>query len=470
MIYRVKFLVYISLLFLPTAVNALNVDVHRAINEKIGLIPTPNNDFTLNQYIIDQLGYAKGIKSTFVEPLHNDQLRIDQLLGVGGVYEDEPPGKWPPYRRSRNHFHDPLKPLDQAGYRGFLAFCSTTDNPLLVSGYCPKSAITWATGPQIENAFSPGGDWSWTKTRDNYYKALTSDIYELREMLFADTFRGLGQIAHLLEDMSVPEHARNAYHAFGGYEGYVSKIRKNDYIKFSGWFTNPYFFDMATLVNNASPFNQDATIPPTIPIPFVRLFDSKQYDGTNPDVTVDCRSGDCFINNTIGLSEYTNANFVTPTADSMGNFTGYNFPSNGNNGPYPSSLKVQDYDIADELNPGATVKRPYYQKISDGETGYRVAGVDYFYFYRNKKVKSVPPMDDYVYNDYADRLMPRAVGYAATLLNYYFRGTLQVSAPDEYVYGITDGSQTSPFLSTKWDGTAYQQVTTQQQQFKTIKA
>jgi len=35
-------------------------------------------------------------------------------------------------------------------------------------------------------------------------------------------------------------------------------------------------------------------------------------------------------------------------------------------------------------------------------------------------------MDGYVFEDYAKKLMPRAVGYAAGLLNYFFRGELQV--------------------------------------------
>lgn len=46
-------------------------------------------------------------------------------------------------------------------------------------------------------------------------------------------------------------------------------------------------------------------------------------------------------------------------------------------------------------------------------------------------------MDDYVYEDYAKQLLPRAVGYSAGLLNYFFRGTIEISLPDDAVYSIT---------------------------------
>jgi hypothetical protein len=47
------------------------------------------------------------------------------------------------------------------------------------------------------------------------------------------------------------------------------------------------------------------------------------------------------------------------------------------------------------------------------------------------------------YKEYAQNLIPRAVGYSAGLLNYFFRGTLDVSWPETGVYSIADGSQTS---------------------------
>jgi hypothetical protein len=47
-------------------------------------------------------------------------------------------------------------------------------------------------------------------------------------------------------------------------------------------------------------------------------------------------------------------------------------------------------------------------------------------------------LDNHVYEQQVSLLIPRAIGYAAGLLNYYFRGRLAITAPTEGVYGIVD--------------------------------
>lgn len=61
------------------------------------------------------------------------------------------------------------------------------------------------------------------------------------------------------------------------------------------------------------------------------------------------------------------------------------------------------------------------------------------------------------HKDYAQLLIPRVVGYSAGLLNYFFRGSLEISAPSTYVYSITDGSQT-PYIDIA-TGNQHQQFT-----------
>lgn len=41
--------------------------------------------------------------------------------------------------------------------------------------------------------------------------------------------------------------------------------------------------------------------------------------------------------------------------------------------------------------------------------------------------------------DYATKLIPRAIGYGADLVDYFFRGSLEISPPTAYVYAIIDG-------------------------------
>jgi hypothetical protein len=235
--------------------------------------------------------------------------------------------------------------------------------------------------------------------------------------------------------MSVPEHARNDGHYADAYEEWVRASPASENPQWRAILTNalakPIFFN-ATALAQPSVFGTQA------PIPIANLFDTNQYNGTNPAVT---------LNQSIGLAEYTNANFVSP--DTI--FKNYSYPSKN------TSVIIEDRNIPDVLIPGNYVQRKYYIKAADGETnnglGYRLAGVDYFWFYRENNnqlhpdIQSIPPMDDYVYEDYAKLLLPRAVGYSAGLLNYFFRGTLEISPPDQNVYAITDGSQT-PYTDT----------------------
>src|ERR1039457_4742493 len=143
-------------------VLALDTTTHMLINRYIAETPVvftqdANNNplatFSLDTYLKSQLGMNNGVKEAFYSNnQYENSKAVFELLRDGGEYEDAPPENIIPYRRSRNHFHNPLLPLEQAGYTGFMAFCSPTDNPLLISGHCPQSAILWANGPQISDA------------------------------------------------------------------------------------------------------------------------------------------------------------------------------------------------------------------------------------------------------------------------------------------------------------------------------
>ncbi|MBI4653548.1 MAG: hypothetical protein HY752_00880 [Nitrospirae bacterium] len=371
---------------------ALETITHEKINEFIAI--NTLNGFSLDSYLKNQLGFANGITEDIKS---TETKKVFEWIKVGGLYEDNPP--WTiPYFRSANHFHNPINK------QGFSGIWGTG----FVSG---ESSIPWsqkAIGTQ-----SPGGYYSWYDARDYFYKALTATDKNTREKNFSDTFRGLGQLMHLVEDLSVPEHTRNDGHYLKAYEGWVKDTQKsNDPQRkaiFDTALANPIFFNKDAL-NQPSAFS-------TAPVPIANLFDTNTYNGSNPDVT---------INNNIGLSEYTNANFVSPDT----RFKNFAYPSKD------TSVVVVDYDIADPFNPGNTVKRPYYKKKADGDSGYLLTGVDYHRLYRQTNLSEpelgqlevvvIAPMDGNVFSDYTKRLLPRAVGYSAGLLNYFFRGDIDL--------------------------------------------
>jgi hypothetical protein len=135
--------------------------------------------------------------------------------------------------------------------------------------------------------------------------------------------------------------------------------------------------------------------------------------------------------NSIGVAEYSNANFVTEDR---------NWTSLAKNAlPYPSSTSVREELSEIVVPPSDRVWRLYYAKLFDGDSGYRVATVGYLNYYLVKyglspaRYGDHTAMDETVYRDIAPRVLPRAVGYSAELLEYFFRGRMGVVltlAPD----------------------------------------
>jgi len=212
--------------------------------------------------------------------------------------------------------------------------------------------------------------------------------------------------------MAVPAHVRNdmTSHLFNG-------------LNVSKWMSNP--FEKYVIAHFAA--INDTPVKPVFSAP-MRLsdfWDKNSYtDQTSPSAGTDQ-----------GLAEYTNANFVSdftifrPVSD-----TGHYFK-------YPSEATSVDkvhYTIADPIKPGQTITRTYYQKTGDGDDGYRLAGVGFLNRWSMSltPLKRVSPMDDYVHDDYAKKILPRAVGYSAALLDYFFRGkfNLTVATPDDITF------------------------------------
>lgn len=351
------FKIFVIVFLIQGTAFALSPSTHRAINLRVA--NSTMGAFSLNQYLINNLKFSQGIGETF-----NGQ-RVDLWLSDGGEYEDKPP--WTlPYLRSKNHFHNPI---NEQGFSGIW------DTGVL-SG---MSATQWALLPQ--NTQSPGGHYSWYDVRNYYLKALTLSTKTERDTNFANTFRGLGQLMHLVEDMSVPEHTRNDGHyiPFTGYEYWVE--RNPGSVTTAA--ASPSFFTGA-IFNIAS------------------FIDTNQYNGTNPGITT---------SNTIGLSEYTNANFFSD--DSI--FTGFT---------YPSIVGASKW--VDNTN-----NRQYLKKTTEGVPVEHLAASSWLYFYRWKYFPQYTEwlplgLDSNVYSDYASLLLPRAVGYSAGLLNYFFRGKMDM--------------------------------------------
>ena len=189
-------LVTFAILFsLVSFCHALETDTHEVINEYIAR--NTLNGFSLDLYLKDQLNIDEGIEELF------EKKEVFEWIKIGGRYEDNPPGILP-YLRSVNHFHNPINDQGFSGYLGNVGFLSG------------ESSITWSQYPWHWQ--HPGGFYSWHDVRDYFYEALTATDNITRENNFADTFRGLGQLMHLVQDLSVPAHTRDDGHILYNYE------------------------------------------------------------------------------------------------------------------------------------------------------------------------------------------------------------------------------------------------------------
>jgi hypothetical protein len=161
---------------------------------------------------------------------------------------------------------------------------------------------------------------------------------------------------------------------------------------------------------------------PSASVPISTLWDQDVYKGTNPE---DTWTTDAIISR-VGLAEYANANYFSE--DTI--FSDYPHPRKENT----TAKLVEQYAKNGKLD------KTWYVMGYQTE---RLAA--YSYFWDNSglipETKWLYHLDNFVYKSYADNLIPRAVGYSAGLLNYFFRGTLEITSPDQYAYSVIDGSE-----------------------------
>lgn len=252
-----------------------------------------------------------------------------------------------------------------------------------------ESSLAWAT-IDSENI------WGWNAAKNYFNAALVSTVPSDKDQNLANMFRSIGQLMHLIEDLAAPAHVRNDIHLPVSsqkdlYEEFTAKRRR--YLTYTGY----PVVDLQTFTN-------------------INSF---------------------WSNNGKGLAEYTNKNFLSRDTNISDN-------------PYPSPLPIGEWLTTETIT---DAKRRYVQVEVKYLQGYatdsylpeksapisRLAAYSYLddemKRLNNQRVYS---LNDFVHKEYAQFLIPRAVGYAAGLLNYFFRGTIELTLPDSGVYSVTD--------------------------------
>lgn len=375
-------------------------DTHRRMT-RVGVLAS-----NLDSFVKTDLGIGQGVDTQLRGGLGQGQT-ILRWLQDGSELEDDPAC------RASNHFHNPLLPFSGSGVTDqpipIQAFCSLTGFPQALSN------VTWGTGFTSPTVKGPASDnpFDWDAARAAYLKALTLPAPTDREAALAQTFRILGHVLHLVQDLAVPAHVRND---FRSHLEYCSLQ-----LDFTRWCENSFerFVRLrGELVDNAQP----------LPIEFngnrlTRFWDLDRYTGTNPST------------DTIqGLAEYTNANFASQHTI----FTEAAPPADPHGFPFPRETST---DLPELIAQRKVVRQVtaedgvldtglYVKKIADGEV------IDHFLkagyltdfaisnLFLRPSLRLTFQMDDVVLGDYAAKLLPRALGYSTGLLDYFFRGKL----------------------------------------------
>ncbi len=355
--------------------------------------------------VLKKLGLKPWAQEQQFPNSQNTDLTIIGLAQFGSSFEDD--GK-----RPLNHFYDPAN-----NHRG-----------LTVGVEIGHSSPDWALedNGDVTNRFLAGEQrYSFKHAREYFYKALTSPARppELGETTrykqFGLMFQSLGQIIHHLQDMSQPQHVRNDDHCDGD----------EDRVRCYGTHNPSWYEKFTNEIRGGLP-----------------------YGGYPPVVLPTARSYWHTTDNK-GIADYTNRGFVSqgtnfraPGTQSPFSHPDYDFPQfepepetkvdiktlmdtslNGYLTFY--SLHVQDnYLGVAELNGLATTLSVFDKYLKKYDTAY---GFGLF------------TLNEFNFQSGYPLLIPKAVGYSAGLINYFFRGKMEISLPGELVYGIVDNSTLS---------------------------
>ncbi len=320
----------------------------------------------------EQLGFSAGSAATV-----NDRSVADWIAQVGSRLEDSP------FLRGRNHFHNPTLSWDRAGLR------------LLAITF--ESLVLWGQ----DRGQVLGGKHSWHDARAAFLRALAAGTDSERQQAYAETFQSLGHLIHLVQDAASPAHTRNDSHitflGIGDPDGFHAWAEKKDNLR--------TILDIPSKAADRSVLALPSN--PLAPVPIARIVDTERYRQTGiPEAGVN-----------IGIAEYSNANFFSD--DTI--FSDFTLPRD-------SSVELG----APETEPKTGELRRYLRKVREGETGYRLAVPSaLFDNLQDALTNQEKGLDDLVFQDYGRLLFPRAIGYSAGLLDYFFRGRLDVDLVDD---------------------------------------
>jgi hypothetical protein len=372
-------------------------------------------------FLQNQLGYASGLNTQlhitntttlFIQDLvdrgmyHNITTRsILAWTREGSKLEDALIRQ----ARSQHHFYDPIR---NSGLDNRTDYPEWEGLPTIFSPFDLRgeSALFWVITGTSSTGYPKNNQETWPATRNKFYNALTSNTASYREQYLAETFIAIGHILHMLEDMGVPAHTRNDF-LFGHYRSIYDKVWGNP---FENWAET-----QVEQNDGQCPWSGNS------PVAFDKLtkyFDANTYTG-------DYLGNGVLPPNAWGLSECTNYQFLSLSTifvenviidPNTGQRTKYYFPHPARNHVEPNLVLIVPNGHKLYFN-GSNYGVPHIAR--DSYTRYKASLLGY----NDAVINRTNTTDDVnVFVDYANITIPRTIDYAAGLLNYFFRGKLEI--------------------------------------------
>jgi Tol biopolymer transport system component len=355
-------------------------------------------------------------------------------LRYGAKEEDHPAC------RASNHFHNPYLPPMNSDWID--AGLSDTWWPMLV--YCTlfsdyptgniKSNLIWATGCLNKDCKGQDTDWNtvssnlwdWHSAREYFYIYLTGRDYAGNEVAsdqinrnqyLSNTFRALGQVMHLLQDTAVPAHVRDDFS-----QGHLlllpdwEPIADLDWRLLKGWVGNDFEKYVKT---NDERWYFDTT-PVRSAFSQMHLTDLWDTDRLNYGYSPI---------GPLGLAEYASLNFLSEGSAFKSQFY------------FPNKSQCAVAVRSAPTTAGSIFNRKYVYTTSShpGEQIEHLAVVSYMKYFYDTYIDLITPgdlilnresdpyyFDENCYEDYAEKLIPRSIGFSEDLLDYFFRGNLDI--------------------------------------------
>jgi hypothetical protein len=422
----IRFVAYLALLAVvtPRSVLAYDGETHRQLSY------AAFDRSVLGSYLPSELGIRVGdllheSVNFYIQPTKDKTAK--GWMGQGAVDEDDKV-------RMTNHFYNPLFPADHRGFH-YWAVPIINDIPAPLLNQTGLSSADWGLEDEGDIAHQ---DFSYKDARGYFFQALTEPLPDMRQNYLAETFYTLGHVIHLLQDLASPQHTRNDPHLGAWIRSEIDSLSGIRETKFYEQYTE----------------TKAKQLPPNLPLgsyPVVTLPAARDYwDQAQGKGLAQYSNGSTasFTNVNAGFVT-TGTNFIDPPGHPfvLGSTADVNplpdLPHPDNTGALImqrdiSSVQGYDGPLMGEMD---LISTP----VSDAYTGSRDTNpmtstysifdadlvrehkesyiVDNGLVYETQATFSVNRL---TFDAAQNLLIPRAVGYSAGLLNYFFRGAFAV--------------------------------------------